>query len=58
MINKISIERLIGRALTPKEIQVLEWLNSQEKEVSGTVAHLIKAAYLNGRLERHEESEE
>ncbi len=58
MINKISVEHLIGRALTPKEIQVIEWLNGWEKETNGTVAHLIRAAYLNGRLEKSENSKE
>lgn len=58
MINKISIRHLIGRELTPKEIEILERLNGCEKEMSGTVAHLIKAAYLNGRLEKSENSKE
>ncbi|MCM3699239.1 hypothetical protein [Paenibacillus macerans] len=54
MINQDNVERLIGRKLTEKESQAIERLNDWDKEVSGTVSHLIKTAYLNGRLERHE----
>ncbi len=58
MINQDNIERLIGRKLTDKEQRIIEWLNTWEKETSGTVAHLIKTAYLNGRLEKSLDSKE
>ncbi|MNP58677.1 hypothetical protein D3C76_1536150 [compost metagenome] len=58
MIDQDSLERLIGRALTPKEMQVLKWLGGWDKETIGTVAHLIRAAYLNGRLEKSLDSKE
>lgn len=54
MIDKTSVEFLIGRELTEKEIRVVKWLNGWEKDTSGAIAHLINAAYLNGRLEKQE----
>lgn len=53
MIDQGSVEHLIGRELTEREASTITWLNGWEKETSGTIAHLINAAYLNGRLERH-----
>ncbi|WP_157688721.1 hypothetical protein [Paenibacillus rubinfantis] len=58
MINQDNIERLIGRKLTDKELRTIEWLNGWEKDTSGTIAHLIKTAYLNGRLEKRLNSKE
>lgn len=58
MIDQDNVERLLGRALTPKEKDVLKWLGGWDKEKIGTVAHLIRTAYLNGRLEKNENSKE
>ncbi|WP_339816834.1 hypothetical protein MKZ15_15560 [Paenibacillus sp. FSL R7-0216] len=58
MIEQDNLERLIGRKLTEKELRTIAWINSWEKETSGTVAHLIKTAYLNGRLDKSLNSKE
>lgn len=53
MMDQDSVERLIGRKLTEKELRTIQWLNGWEKETSSTFSHLLKAAYLNGRLEKN-----
>lgn len=58
MIVKDNVEHLIGRELTEKEIRTIEWLNNWEKDTSSTIAHLINAAYINGRLMQKENNEE
>ncbi|MUG45485.1 hypothetical protein [Paenibacillus woosongensis] len=58
MIVKDNVEHLIGRELTEKETRTIDWLNTWEASTSSTIAHLINAAYINGRLMQKERNKE
>lgn len=48
-MNPVEVERLIGRPLTHKEHEKIEWLNGWEMDTQTVIMGLLKAAHESGK---------